>query len=40
MGREEEREGEKYQCVDDSCTPPTGGLACNPGLCPDWEWNW
>ena len=21
------------------CTP-TGDLACNPGLCPDWELNW
>ena len=20
-------------------TPPTGDLACNPGLCPEWEWN-
>ena len=19
--------------------PPTGGLACNPGMCPDWESN-
>ena len=23
-----------------SCTPPNGDLACNPGLCPDWEFNW
>ena len=23
-----------------SRTPPTGDLACNPGLCPDWESNW
>ena len=22
-----------------SCTPPTGDLAHNPGICPDWEWN-
>ena len=21
-------------------TPPTGDLACNPGMCPDWESNW
>ena len=20
--------------------PPTGDLACNPGMCPDWEQNW
>ena len=23
-----------------SHTPPTGDLACNPGMCPDWESNW
>ena len=22
-----------------SCVPPTGDLAPNPGMCPDWEWN-
>ena len=22
-----------------SHTPPTGDLAHNPGICPDWEWN-
>ena len=22
-----------------SHVPPTGDLACNPGICPDWEWN-
>ena len=38
-GRERKREGEKHQCVVASCTPPTGGLACNPGMCPDWESN-
>ena len=21
-------------------THPTGDLACNPGICPDWESNW
>ena len=36
-GREEE--GEKHQCVVASCTPPAGDLACNPGMCPDWELN-
>ena len=38
-GREGEREGEKHQCVVASHTPPTGDLACNPGMCPDWESN-
>ena len=32
--REGEREGEKHQRVVASCTPPTGDLACNPGMCP------
>ena len=22
-----------------SHAPPTGDLAHNPGMCPDWEWN-
>ena len=39
-GREGEREGEKHQCVVASWAPPTGALACNPGMCPDWESNW
>ena len=38
-GREGEREGEKYQCVVAFCTVPTGDVAHNPGMCPDWEWN-
>ena len=38
-GREGEREEEKHQCVVASHVPPTGELACNPGLCPDWELN-
>ena len=38
-GREGEREGEKHQCVVASCMPPIGDLACNPGMCPDWESN-
>ena len=29
----------KHQCVGASCMPPTGDLACNPGMCPDWEPN-
>ena len=36
-GKEKERE--KHQCVVASCLPPTGDLACNPGMCPDWELN-
>ena len=36
-GREREREGEKHQCVVASHVPPTGNLARNPGMCPDWE---
>ena len=36
---EGEREGEKHQCVVASRAPPTGDVACNPGMCPDWESN-
>ena len=38
-GEGREKEGEKPQCVVASCTPPTGDLAHNPGMCPDWESN-
>ena len=38
-GRVGEREGEKHQCVVASHVPPTGDLACNPGMCLDWESN-
>ena len=38
--REGEREGKKHQCVVASCMSPTGDLARNPGMCPDWESNW
>ena len=38
-GREGEREREKHQCVVASPAPPTGDLACIPGVCPDWESN-
>ena len=34
-----EKEGEKHQCVVASCALPTGDLARNPGMCPDWESN-
>ena len=35
----EGREGEKHQCVVASHMLPTGDLARNPGMCPDWELN-
>ena len=31
------RKEEKHQCVAALHTHPTGDLACNPGMCPDWE---
>ena len=34
-GREGERKGEKHRCVVASLAPPTGDLACNPGMCPE-----
>ena len=37
-GEGREREGEKHPLVV-SHTPPTGDLACNPGMCPDQESN-
>ena len=39
-GREGKGEGQKHQCVVASRMPPTGDLAGNPGLFPDWELNW
>ena len=38
-GEGREKEGEKHQWVVASHMPPTGDLACNPGMCPDWELN-
>ena len=38
-GRKGGREGEKHQCVAASFMSPTGDLAYNPGMCPDWESN-
>ena len=38
-GKEGEIEGQKHQCVIASHMTPTGDLACNPGMCPDWESN-
>ena len=40
MGREGKRDGEKHYCVVASSMLPIGGLAHNPGMCPDWELNW
>ena len=37
--REGERKVEKHQCMVTSNTRPTGDLAHNPGMCPDWELN-
>ena len=37
--REGEKDGEKHQCMVASHTLPTGDLARNPGMCPDWESN-
>ena len=34
-----EREGEKHQCVVAFHVSPTGDLACNPSICPNWELN-
>ena len=34
-----EREGEIYQSDASHTPPPTGDLAHNPGMCPDWEPN-
>ena len=31
---------EKHQRVVTSHMPLTGDLACNLGMCPDWELNW
>ena len=38
-GREGQRAGEKHQCAVATGAPPTGDLAHNPGVCPDWESN-
>ena len=41
-GWEGEREGEEsIGCLSRAplWEPPSGNLAPNPGLCPDWEWN-
>ena len=37
--REGEREEEKHQYVVASRAPLTGDVACNLGMCPDWESN-
>ena len=40
LDRGEGRERGKHQCVVASHPPPTGDLAHNPGMCPDWDSNW
>ena len=39
MGREGERERNISVWLP-LPAPPTGDLARNPGMCPDWELNW
>ena len=36
-GEGKEKEEEKHLCVSAFLKPPTGDLAYNPGMCPDWE---
>ena len=38
-GKEGKREGKKHQGVVVSRAPPTGNLACIPGMGPDWQSN-
>ena len=38
-GKEGRRGGEKHQCVVASHVPPTGDMAHNLGMCPDWDLN-
>ena len=39
QGREKERERNINVWLPLTCPPNTGDLACNPGMCPDWESN-
>ena len=39
LERGEMRERGKHHCVFASHVPPTGDLARNTGMCPDWESN-
>ena len=38
--RKGERKGEEHHCVLASHAPPSGDLAHNTSMCPDWELNW
>ena len=40
--RGKRREKERERNIDwlPPTRPPTRGLACNPGMCPEWELNW
>ena len=40
LDRGERRQKEKRQYMVASQAPPTGDLAHNPGMCPEWESNW
>ena len=40
LERRVEKERDKHHCVVASLVPPSGDLAHNPGMCPDWESNW
>ena len=37
--REGKERGREMLSVVVPCVPPTGNLACNSGICPDWESN-
>ena len=39
-GKGRKKERERHQCVIASHAPPAGDLACNSGVCPNWEFNW
>ena len=38
-GKREKEKERNLKCVVASHGPPTGDLAHNPGMCPDWELN-
>ena len=40
IGEGKEKGRETVMCGSLLGTPPTGDLACNPSMCPDWESNW
>ena len=40
LERGEGKGKERKRDTSISCISPTGYLACNVGMCPDWELNW